>query len=472
MAAWPAPAVMAQLISPGELSNAHRDLEGVRVCTRCHELGRSGVSNDKCLACHTPLRSRIAAGRGTHARVADRSCAVCHKEHFGRSSRLVRFEPATFDHRNAGVVLRGAHARAECRDCHTPARITDPAVRSFKGRAGALSGTWLGVATRCASCHEEDDPHAGQFAGRGCEECHGQEEWESTPRFSHEEARYRLTGAHRGVECAGCHRAERAAGGAVVTRWRPVAADGCVACHRSDDPHGPAMSERCEDCHVTDGWSRMDVRGFEQRFDHAATGWPLRGAHADVACDVCHKEGSAGEDIRIVFAGRSAGGYPRPRAEACASCHVDPHDGAFEEEGCDSCHGDRAWTPSRWDVARHDAEAGYALEGAHAAVPCVACHLDDAGAARWSYPDTRCVACHQDPHAGQFADRECEACHDTGGFDLPDLDHAATRFPLDGAHAGVACEACHVTETAPGGARFVRYRPLGAACADCHGATP
>jgi len=38
-------------ISPGDLSNAHKDLEGMSNCTKCHALGEK-VENNKCLDCH------------------------------------------------------------------------------------------------------------------------------------------------------------------------------------------------------------------------------------------------------------------------------------------------------------------------------------------------------------------------------------------------------------------------------------
>ena len=52
-------------ISPGDLSAAHADLEGIRNCTQCHTLGDK-VSNDKCLDCHSEIQSLIAGHSGYH----------------------------------------------------------------------------------------------------------------------------------------------------------------------------------------------------------------------------------------------------------------------------------------------------------------------------------------------------------------------------------------------------------------------
>ena len=50
-------------VSPGKLSEAHSDLEGIANCTKCHILG-DDVSNDKCLDCHRIVRNLIAEKKG------------------------------------------------------------------------------------------------------------------------------------------------------------------------------------------------------------------------------------------------------------------------------------------------------------------------------------------------------------------------------------------------------------------------
>ncbi|MEQ1858075.1 MAG: cytochrome c3 family protein, partial [Longimicrobiales bacterium] len=209
--------------------------------------------------------------------------------------------------------------------------------------------------------------------------------------------------------------------------------------------------------------------------------------------------------------------YPIPVADACASCHVDRH--VFPASArrwirCADCHAEGAWTPSAYGGARH-AQSSFPLDGAHAAVPCVACHRDpEQGHDRFTlglgaqtcatchaaddphadrYVGLSCEACHatdafedvafdhatvagqtcttchapDDPHADQFEGRDCSACHATEEFAIGVFDHSATRFPLDGAHDDGPCAGCHLT-TGSGDQALVRYRPLGMQCADCH----
>ena len=53
---------MAQL-SPGDLTTAHADLEGMSNCTQCHDLGNK-VTNAKCLECHKEIKALITRKEG------------------------------------------------------------------------------------------------------------------------------------------------------------------------------------------------------------------------------------------------------------------------------------------------------------------------------------------------------------------------------------------------------------------------
>lgn len=477
LGASPRPAA-AQLISPGKLAAAHADLEGVRHCTACHELGQRGASDAKCLACHTPLRTRIDAKKGYHATVVDRGCASCHKDHLGRDAPLVRFDTAAFDHAITGFRLDGKHADTKCRTCHKPAFITAADVRTFKSRHGTLARTYLGLGTACVDCHASDDPHHGQFARRKCSSCHGTDTWKKTEGFDHARTRYPLTGQHRTVKCQKCHRS-------VASRPKPwirytgISFGQCTSCHR--DPHGGGMGPRCTKCHTTSGWKRLDRSRFERTFDHASTGFRLVGRHADISCASCHVAGTAPDTaIRITFrAGTGKRPYPPPAGKGCTSCHLDYHHGVFaaraDSGACGDCHGQVGWKPSTFDLFRHDRETSYKLVGAHAAVPCEECHHNPKlGQAKltFHFASTTCKSCHDrtdDPHHGQFGDVACGSCHAATTFaSAPHFDHARTRFPLTGDHRDVPCGSCHKKEHLPDGTSFVRYRPLGTACRDCH----
>lgn len=614
----------AQLISPGKLTAAHADLEGVTNCTSCHALGQRGIAPAKCLDCHTPLQARIRRDEGFHATVA-RDCGSCHKEHFGRAFDPVRLDPDRFDHADTGYDLVGDHRGLECQQCHQPRFITDRDVRAFKGRAGRLDRTFLGLADdcqtchradnphgagfadaecaschdargwdriapfdhaetgfalvgahaeatctachatdddgivftglagTCASCHRAENPHGGQFRGQDCASCHDARAWDVAARFSHDRTAFPLTGRHRGVACGSCH-------GPVSgqTDFSAPAFDTCASCHA--DPHGGALGADCATCHATTGWEEM-ARSFDAgRFDHAAaTGFALVGAHGRLDCAACHARPERRDDaIHIVFAAGASGSFPEIVADDCQSCHRDVHDGAFTDlpggTACASCHGQEDWLPTSFGVERHNAETDFALTGGHLATPCFACHggggegngglphfeferptceschaglnphgeqfadasgtttcgpchtteqwdlaqfdhaatgfpltgqhaaldcqrchaLGDSDTRTFAGLDATCASCHasDSPHQGQFEGTSCDTCHDTRAFTVAAFDHDQTAFPLDGAHEAVACGSCHRTETAPGGEPFVRFRPLGTACADCHGGRP
>ncbi|MDP2470280.1 MAG: cytochrome c3 family protein [Candidatus Palauibacterales bacterium] len=486
----------AQLISPGKLSEVHSELEGIRACTNCHQLREKGVDRDLCLACHTPLRTRIEAGEGYHSTEGVSSdCAECHKEHFGRDFDLVRWEPTEFDHGDVGWAPEEAHAKLECRECHAPVMIRSLEVRTFKGRYGALSRTYLGLGTECAACHQKDDPHEGQFADQACEGCHDQRNWENPAGFDHDAARYRLTGLHTEVECAGCHPPVQGAPGSRVTtagsapalQFTGIPFAQCSNCHR--DEHEGGMGATCSACHVTSGWERVREEDVRDRFDHDAV-FALEGAHEEAECAACHSPARADtEALAITFrTGTEGRTYPSPVAEGCESCHVDEHEGEFvrsaEGGACDRCHGQEQWYPADYDFRRHNEETRFPLEGAHVATPCLACHPSESASLATSTArpprasDFRfriglpgCADCHvpSDPHEGQFSDAACDSCHRSDTFAIDDFDHDRTAYPLDGAHEEVACSECHKTEPRPGGGTMIRYRPLGSECTDCHG---
>lgn len=474
-------AAHAQLISPGKLARAHAALEGMGNCTQCHDLGTPGVSNAKCLQCHTPLRDRIAAKEGLHATTANRNCAACHKDHFGAEFQMVRFDTAAFDHRKVGYELKLSHGEAGCRSCHTPKLIVDADVRAYATKHRVMGRTYLGLGTGCKDCHAEDDVHGPQFGTRSCASCHDEGTWKKAVRFDHDSSRYVLTGKHRTADCASCHKPMAVAGRAEpVTQYRGVRAQACTNCH-ADDHHKGAMPQRCEQCHTTDGWRLLKNRsGFETGFDHAArTKFALAGAHAALTCARCHDpRRPATATIRMTWAPATLKSmYPAPTASSCASCHVDAHEGTFAKSpggpNCANCHNEVRWLPSFYDLARHNRET-YVLTGAHVAVPCAQCHqpVRPGGPPQFRLPSRDCASCHKtvDPHQGQFGARACTECHVTDSFKVTAFDHARTRYPLDGAHRTVPCAKCHVVTTGVNGIAFTRYRPLETTCRACHGA--
>ena len=134
-------------LSPGDLVEAHAHLEGLLKCTKCHDLGE-GVSESKCLACHTLLKERIDRDKGYHAsnEIKRTACVSCHNDHHGRTFDIIRFDKDNFDHSLTGYVLEGAHLRQDCRSCHKDQFISNAEIRN-------KTYTFLGLETRCESCH-------------------------------------------------------------------------------------------------------------------------------------------------------------------------------------------------------------------------------------------------------------------------------------------------------------------------------
>ncbi len=415
--------------SPGELTSAHAELEGMGNCTQCHEVGAK-ISEARCLDCHEVLQERIELRQGFHAtsEVTSQRCEDCHNEHHGRTFELIRFDTVAFIHSaQAGWRLEGAHGQVDCRACHQPEHVRDE-------RLADRPGSFLGLSTECLACHE--DVHAGTLPTT-CLDCHSMDAFEGAERFDHDAADFALTGAHREVDCAACHTSE--------PEFPSLAHAACTDCH--EDVHDGALGPRCTDCHSTASWL-----GSADGFDHNTTDYPLEGQHAVLACASCHTT-------------RPARAMP---FERCTDCHDDYHEGELgAEPDCAECHTVMApFTRTEFGLADHN-EGPYPLTGAHAATPCFACHKPDADA-RWDFrlEDQTCTACHDNVHESTLAawtSTACTDCHDTESWRAIAFDHATTAWPLEGAHSAVQCRDCHGTVDA--GQTFT---DLPATCASCH----
>lgn len=458
---------------PGPLHSAHAavaELANGANCRACHRVG-AGVDADGCVRCHPAIGAQRTAGTGLHGRLEPAllaRCERCHGEHHGDEVALLAPhafaragvpDPEHYDHGHVLFTLTGAHAQLACRRCHPRADDVMPP----KG------GRFLGPEQRCPSCH--DDAHRGAF-GSDCASCHGQEQaWQRAPSFQH--ASFSLAGAHAAVACASCHppggqydvAAERTA--APPTR-------SCAACHANPhDGDGTPTALRlpdaadCARCHAATKWqaARPDAAR------HAELGFALRGAHAGASCASCHGDAQHAPRWR----------ERPPGVAACSVCHADPHGAGLRSitaasapaNGCAGCHldSDTSFTAGRLTAEQHRA-TGFVLQPPHADVACARCH--DGPDRPTRFPGRAaddCRRCHADAHAGQFAHEpryaQCTACHAPTHFQPHGFGvaaHAATAFPLTGAHAAVACQTCHVRSgDAP--RRFAGTRTR---CAECH----
>jgi hypothetical protein len=176
------------------------------------------------------------------------------------------------------------------------------------------------------------------------------------------------------------------------------------------------------------------------------TKMPLSGKHALLRCVDCHGERDYSQVVK-----------------RCVDCHIAAFDSAAFHQGtmgtdldCSLCHTPAAWLPASFDHT----QSTFPLTGLHQQVTCTACHVGGA----WAGQPTDCEACHwtrhQDDPWSLALGQHCADCHATTGWPNVTYDHLArTGFALTGAHAGLACTACHPTR-----------QPAGtpAACNACH----
>lgn len=341
-----------------------------------------------------------------------------------------------------GVSLGGGHEKVKCATCHDQGNMKSPSRGD-----------------RCASCHAP--VHEAPF-GNDCKSCHQQIRWVGLPedlgRRLHGKTSYPLTGKHEATACKACHSPALPQ----ARRFRKLAFDDCMDCHR--DSHAGQFKDRergaCEPCHTTAGFSPT-LFGLEA---HQSSRFELTGAHEAAPCGTCHTSKSPRLDWQL------------PK-QACADCHDNPHGARFRAEmergGCETCHSDVAWDMPKF---AHDT---WPLTGKHQSVRCDECHtpteIDRKAGFGESYRNAarECEGCHSDVHLGQFRlsepKKECASCHDASTFKLPEFDHVkSTGYALAGKHASVKCAACHLQTELTDKQRTTLWRLPYDECRDCH----
>jgi hypothetical protein len=332
---------------------------------------------------------------------------------------------------------------------------------------------------KCLECHKEvaldlSAKHGYHFQmqmrnpnGKDCVRCHidhnGEDfnlvHWEpSQKKFDHRLTGYNLEGKHAGVACEKCHTpANQVPAVKALIKYKDPSksffgmSQECAACHA--DPHKGQLGSDCQRCHNVFDWKQIS-----KAFDHSKTRYPLTGLHAKVACDKCHKPDVPGGPAR----------YKDMKFANCIDCHVDPHRGEFKKP-CESCHTTNGWKIMLPGYDFDHSKTKYPLLGLHAKVACNKCHAKEDFKTQIAFAN--CVDCHKDdPHKGQFDARpkkgECAECHTEDGW-KPSMfnvkDHATSKYPLEGKHAPVDCDKCHL----PAGKDTI-YKVKFAACLDCH----
>lgn len=149
------------MLSPGELVEGHQDLKND--CFSCHT-AFSGVTNDKCIACHqlSEIGKDSSMGAGNtkilfHQSLATQSCTACHTDHKGIAPEMP--------------------------------------LGGFKH--DLLSET---VINNCVSCHQKPADKLHRQLTSNCKSCHNTEGWKSSVVFNHD----MLTVSDKN-NCVSCH---------------------------------------------------------------------------------------------------------------------------------------------------------------------------------------------------------------------------------------------------------------------------
>jgi hypothetical protein len=408
--AWSAAAsgsAIERLLMPGPLAEAHVKWEDD--CSQCHDKKDRSQQTALCFACHKDIRADADQKRGLHGHAPSlgTACKACHTEHKGRTGDIVGLDRESFDHERSGYALTGKHASITCQSCH------------LKGKK------FREVETSCLACHRLDDVHKGKL-GTECGDCHTTASFRES-KFDHANTHFPLEGAHKKVACQSCHRDPSYKGAPLE----------CVACHHRDDVHKGGRGPDCAACHTVERWKTS-------KFDHErAAHFALRGRHADIACDACHRSGDMKAKI----------------PKTCNGCHApeDVHGGRFGDD-CALCHNESRWKEAHYDHAR---DAHFPLNGAHEKLDCHSCHKVDAKTLKLPKD---CIGCHRadDVHRTSLGER-CQSCHNEKSWKQGIVfDHGLTHFPLVALHASVACEECHTNRA---------YKETKSDCYACHAAT-
>ncbi len=246
-------------------------------------------------------------------------------------------------------------------------------------------------------------------------------------------------------ECKACHSAP----------WESdTMADRCLACHAdiADQMRNVAQlhgaiaqkdpSLACRDCHFEHRGATASLTDIGNNvFPHEQLGYSLKGHQLTAkneafVCSDCH-----GADIST-FA-----------SDSCQTCHsqmdivfTQTHTLSFGTE-CLACHDG---VDRYGNDFNHNAFT-FQLTGSHVEATCTGCHLDARTVANLQSAPQDCYSCHyqSDEHAGAFGS-DCALCHTSEGWTPANFDHNLSAFKLEGEHANVKCESCHLNNVFKG----------------------
>ena len=434
-------------------------------CRECHLVLTFKDARRNCLDCHTDV----------HNKTLGNACSRCHTTYSWIITNITEM------HQQTRFPLIGAHRSVGCNDCH-------PSSSKYQFEPLSID---------CYNCHKTDfqntkEPNhvTGKFS-TDCLECHspGSESWH-TGVINHDF--FPLTGGHA-IGCGLCH---------TTGQFTKISTD-CNSCHNkqftsSQTPRhvDAGIPVKCETCHNTTNWK-------PSIFNHATTGYLLKGAHLSIVqCSDCHK-GNLTSALQTCVGchqtnydaalNHKAQNYPtdctlchtqnnwlesifnhnstnfpltgahttvlcskchtigfKGTPTACNNCHMTDynssqlpgHVAAGIPAPCANCHTTVIWKPSTFNHTT----TGYELKGAHKnIVQCSQCHKGNVTSA----PQT-CIGCHQTEysnapgHTQNKYSTDCTTCHSQDNWLAASFNHSTTIFPLTGAHTTVLCSSCHI----------------------------
>lgn len=276
-------------------------LEGAHLatdCKSCHQSLVFSAASPECVSCHTDM----------HQNTLGADCRRCHTPQNWMVTKISQM------HQQSRFALTGAHATADCMQCHNSASqlVFEP------------------LDVECYSCHLNDylatsSPNHQQAGySTDCVECHGARaiSW-SAANFEHDF--FPLSGGHA-ISCLQCH---------TSGTFTALPTD-CYSCHQSDytattDPNHQQVgfSTDCTQCHTTTpGWEASAFKEHDSRYFPIYSGshngrWQsctechtTPASYAAFSCINCHEHNQTETDGRH----REVGNYSY-QSNACYSCH-------------------------------------------------------------------------------------------------------------------------------------------------------
>ncbi len=247
-----------ELLSPGNLYQAHSDLENN--CFACHKVF-SGTPNEKCISCHKPSEIGLKKDKNGkfikdndkilfHKNIENQSCISCHSDHKGL--KMIR-SSIKFEHSLLPEIYRN----------------------------------------KCVSCHSQPKNELHNRVSNSCVGCHSTIGWKSKIGFNHE-----LIEKTSKDKCISCHKIPNDDFHSKIT-------DNCTSCHgfnkwkpstfnhnlsfQLDENH----NTDCKVCHTTNNLKEYTCFGCHE---HSVTS--IREEHLEEGitnftnCVKCHKNGS------------------------------------------------------------------------------------------------------------------------------------------------------------------------------------